>query len=46
MLSLKVGASATVSPEDSAAGIKKLVEDADADASGQFFNWTGETLPW
>ena len=40
------GPSATVSPQDSAAGIKKVIEGADADASGQFFNWTGETLPW
>ena len=40
------GESAAVSPEDSAAGIKKVIEGADADASGRFFNWTGETLPW
>jgi NAD(P)-dependent dehydrogenase (short-subunit alcohol dehydrogenase family) len=40
------GPNATVSPEDSAAGIKKLIESANAKASGEFFNWTGETLPW
>jgi NAD(P)-dependent dehydrogenase (short-subunit alcohol dehydrogenase family) len=40
------GPNATVSPEDSAAGIKKLIEGAKANASGAFFNWTGETLPW
>jgi NAD(P)-dependent dehydrogenase (short-subunit alcohol dehydrogenase family) len=40
------GPSAAVSPEDSAAGIKKAIENADANASGKFFNWTGETLPW
>jgi NAD(P)-dependent dehydrogenase (short-subunit alcohol dehydrogenase family) len=40
------GPIATVSPEDSAAGIKKVIENAGADANGQFFNWTGETLPW
>jgi NAD(P)-dependent dehydrogenase (short-subunit alcohol dehydrogenase family) len=40
------GPRATVSPQDSAAGIKEVIEGANADASGQFFNWTGETLPW
>jgi ribosomal protein L22 len=40
------GPSAAVSPEDSAAGIKKAIENANANASGKFFNWTGETLPW
>ncbi|MEK9945879.1 MAG: SDR family oxidoreductase [Alphaproteobacteria bacterium] len=40
------GPKAAVSPEDSAAGIKKAIEAADANASGRFFNWTGETLPW
>jgi len=40
------GPSASISPEESAAGMKKVVEAATVEDSGRFLNWKGESLPW
>lgn len=40
------GASAPVSPEESAAGILRVIDHLTAEDNGRFLNWLGETLPW
>ncbi len=40
------GPSAAISPEESAAGVKRVVESATPKMSGGFFDWQGKTLPW
>ncbi len=40
------GAEAAVTPEDSAAGIRAVIERATAGDNGRFFNYDGEELPW
>jgi len=40
------GPSAAISPEQSAAGMKKVVESAGAGSSGRFFDWKGDTIAW
>lgn len=40
------GAAAPVSVEDSASGIRKVVEQLASDDHGKFLTWTGEEHPW
>jgi NAD(P)-dependent dehydrogenase (short-subunit alcohol dehydrogenase family) len=40
------GASAPVAPEESVAGMRRVVEGAGQPQSGRFFNYTGEEIPW
>lgn len=40
------GASAQVTPQQSAAGLLEVIDGLGADDSGRFFDWQGETLPW
>lgn len=40
------GQDATVSAEDSAAGLLRVIDGAGADDSGRFLDYRGETLPW
>jgi NAD(P)-dependent dehydrogenase (short-subunit alcohol dehydrogenase family) len=40
------GPSAAISPQESAAGMKAVVERASAESNGRFFNWTGEDIQW
>jgi NAD(P)-dependent dehydrogenase (short-subunit alcohol dehydrogenase family) len=40
------GPTAAISPEQSAAGMKKLVEGATPAISGRFYDWTGSEIPW
>lgn len=40
------GPSAAISPEESAAGMKLVVENATLASSGSFLDWKGETIPW
>lgn len=40
------GPSAAISPEESASGMKRVVENASLAASGSFVDWKGETIPW
>ena len=40
------GKQAPLKVTDSAAGIIKVIEKLDISASGSFFNYSGETLPW
>ena len=40
------GASATLNVKDSAAGIRKVIDKLNVGISGQFFNYSGENLPW
>ncbi len=40
------GDQAPVMPADSAAGLKKVIEGATPDVTGQFFNYDGASLPW
>ncbi len=40
------GPSADVSPEESVAGLRKVIDTADQSASGRFFTFEGEELPW
>lgn len=40
------GQDATLSAEDSAAGLLKVIDGATADDSGRFLDWQGEALPW
>ncbi|MEQ8247852.1 MAG: SDR family oxidoreductase [Alphaproteobacteria bacterium] len=40
------GPSAAISTEESAAGMKAVVERASLESNGRFFNWTGEEIPW
>ena len=40
------GASAPVAPEDSIAGMISVIDDLEAGDSGEFFDFTGATVPW
>jgi len=40
------GASAPVAPEDSVAGMRRVIDGAGQPQSGRFFNYTGEEIPW
>ena len=40
------GSGADVSPEDSAAGLLRVIEGLGDDDSGRFLDWRGDTLPW
>ena len=40
------GSSAQVSPEDSAAGLKNVIESASLEQSGHFLRYNGEEIPW
>jgi NAD(P)-dependent dehydrogenase (short-subunit alcohol dehydrogenase family) len=40
------GANATLDVKQSAAGIRKVIAGLNIGISGQFFNYSGETLPW
>jgi NAD(P)-dependent dehydrogenase (short-subunit alcohol dehydrogenase family) len=40
------GQDATLSAEDSAAGLLQVIDGATADDSGRFLDWQGEALPW
>ena len=40
------GASAPVAPEESVAGMRRVIEGAGQPQSGRFFNYTGEEIPW
>jgi len=40
------GANATLSVKESAAGIRKVIDKLNVGISGQFFNYSGENLPW
>jgi NAD(P)-dependent dehydrogenase (short-subunit alcohol dehydrogenase family) len=40
------GPHAELDPTQSVTGIKRLIDGFGPDASGRFFNWSGEELPW
>lgn len=40
------GPSATITVKESAAGIRKVIDKLNVGISGQFFNYSGENLPW
>jgi NAD(P)-dependent dehydrogenase (short-subunit alcohol dehydrogenase family) len=40
------GANATLNVTESAAGIRKVIDKLNVGISGQFFNYSGENLPW
>ncbi len=40
------GASAPVAPEESVAGMRRVIASAGQPQSGRFFNYTGEEIPW
>ncbi len=40
------GPSATLSPTDSAEGIRRVISGASPSQSGQFRDWKGEQIPW
>jgi NAD(P)-dependent dehydrogenase (short-subunit alcohol dehydrogenase family) len=40
------GPGATLSVKDSAAGIRKVIDKLNIGISGQFFNYSGESIPW
>ncbi|WP_394998364.1 SDR family oxidoreductase [Sphingomonas sp.] len=40
------GPEAEITPQESAAGIRKVVADWTLDRSGDFLKWNGETHPW
>ena len=40
------GSGATLHVKDSAAGIRKVIDKLNVGISGQFFNYSGENLPW
>lgn len=40
------GASAPVTPEESAAGMRRVVAEATTKDSGRFFNYDGSEIPW
>jgi len=40
------GAGATLDVKTSAAGIRKVIDKLNVGISGQFFNYSGENLPW
>jgi hypothetical protein len=40
------GAGAPLSPEESVAGMRRVIAGADARSSGRFFDFSGEEIPW
>ena len=40
------GADANLMPEESAAGIRRVIAGLNPQASGRFFNYSGEEIPW
>ncbi len=40
------GDDAQITPDESAAGLKKVIENLKPEQSGGFFNYLGDTLPW
>ena len=40
------GAGAPLDVKQSAAGIRKVIDKLNVGISGQFFNYSGENLPW
>jgi NAD(P)-dependent dehydrogenase (short-subunit alcohol dehydrogenase family) len=40
------GTNATLNVKESAAGIRKVIDKLNVGISGQFFNYSGENLPW
>jgi NAD(P)-dependent dehydrogenase (short-subunit alcohol dehydrogenase family) len=40
------GSGATLDAKESAAGIRKVIDKLNVGISGQFFNYSGENLPW
>ena len=40
------GQGADISPEESASGIKKVIDLLDKDNNGGFWNWNGEVHSW
>jgi hypothetical protein len=40
------GASAPLEPEESIAGMRKVIEGLTLDQSGGFFSYDGTTVPW
>ncbi len=40
------GSEAPVTPEDSAAGMRAVIDGVTAEDNGRFFNYEGEELPW
>jgi NAD(P)-dependent dehydrogenase (short-subunit alcohol dehydrogenase family) len=40
------GPNATLNVRESAAGIRKVIDKLNVGISGQFFNYSGENLPW
>lgn len=40
------GPNAKVPAEESAAGLRKVIDEIDIDSSGAFRNWRGEAMPW
>jgi hypothetical protein len=40
------GSGATLDVKESAAGIRKVIDKLNVAISGQFFNYSGENLPW
>ena len=40
------GAQATLSPEESIAGIRRVIAGAGPETNGRFMTWDGKELPW
>jgi hypothetical protein len=40
------GSGATLDVKESVAGIRKVIDKLNVAISGQFFNYSGENLPW
>jgi hypothetical protein len=40
------GAQAPLSPEESIAGIRKVIAGAGPETNGRFMTWDGKELPW
>ncbi|HLY56012.1 MAG TPA: SDR family oxidoreductase [Stellaceae bacterium] len=40
------GPRAELTPEDSVAGMRRVIDALDLDRSGRFFAWNGEEIPW
>lgn len=40
------GPQAAISPEESVAGIRKIITNAGSETNGRFMNWDGKELPW
>lgn len=40
------GPGATLSPEESVAGMRRVIDGAGPEASGRFWQWNGTELPW